>query len=571
MDSFDDSLEESSGTIASPDPDDGAGAEDVYISREQRRLAWFALRSTAPPAVFTALIFGTISYLFLVRGEDVAISWYGLNTDAFLRLYLPSSVILPLVQTPIILRRTLQMRIGGKLEPPIRAKISELPWLQWSVILGLITGGVWAVVVMTLFTIASSWAPEVQLGFWAGYTVKLSFTLIIGISVAIVCALAAVQITPESNLIERVLGADEGTSGEAPMAGASGESIQRGRLEVPAGTGHRFVWDRWRRGARPEVLDRAERSVYFTGAQRYAFIRRALILLTMSVQMACLGLYINSSPVVVAAMLVSPMMTPIIGLTIALVTGCPGRQIESALLMAGASGYAFLAAWIIGLLLPKPAVVPTVLLDYTDPRLADLAVALLAGAIAAYVLVHTEASAALPGVAVSLSLEPPLAAAGLTLAWGFGGLAADAFLMFIMNLAAIASAGAAVLILSGFLPVNALGHLRHRVKMGLIMAGVSVLIVAYPLYQASTEVWKSTNDEEAVGAVVIPWAASAGAEVTDIKIDDAEVTISLTGSEQPATVDALINDVSAALNRPVEVRVHVYLYTLYEDRDTAAP
>ncbi len=568
MDSFDGTSDELVDPAGAPDP--GENSDEAYLSQEQRRLGIFALRYTAPPAVFTALIFGALSYFLLTRGEDVTISWYGFDSRSFLALYLPTSLLLPLIQTPIILRRTLEMRIAGKLQPATPSDLAELPWLQWSIILGLVTAGVWAVLVMTIFTLASAWAPELQFGGWAGLGFKLFFTLIIGISVAIVCALSAVRIQPQSNLLELVLGSEDDLD-EPESTEADQGTIRRGRLEVPAGTGHRLVWDRWRVGARPEILSRTERAVYFAGAQRYAFIRRALILLTMSVQMACLGLYVNSASIVVAAMLISPMMTPIMGLTVALVTGRPGRQIESALLVAGAGGYAFLGAWISGSLLPKPAVTPTVLLDYTDPRLADLAVALLAGAIAAYILVHTEASAALPGVAVSLSLEPPLAATGLTLGWGINSLAADAFLMFIMNLAAIVAAGSAVLILSGFLPVNALGHLRHRIKVGLIMAWLAVVIVAYPLIRASTDVWKATSDERAVGAVIVPWAVSAGLEITEVDINDTEVTIALTGSEQPTSVDTLIEDVASALDRPVEVRVHVYLYTLYEERGNSSP
>lgn len=564
MEQLDGTLEDPNGIPASPEPD------EEYVSIEQRRLVLFALRSVGPHAVIAALIFATISYFLLVSGSERSSSWFEVDVDSIVRLYLPSSFVFPLLLTPFILRRTLQMRIAGKLQPPLDATLDELPWVQWSVILGLIAGGVWAALVLTVLSILSSWAPNAELGVWEGFAFKIVFTVVIGLSVAVVCALAAVRIGPDSDLIERVLSSDgdeEPTPAEAIAATlpATGEAARRGRLEVPVRTSAGFNWNRWRVGVRPEILRRTEDVVYISKAQRYAFIRRGLILISASVLLASFALYTNSAAVVVAAMFISPLMTPILGLTVALVTGHPSRQIESALVVVGASGYAVLITWIAGLLMPNPAVLPTVLLDYTDPRLADLMIALVAGAVGAYILVHTEASTALPGVVVSLSLEPPLAAVGLTLAWGFGDLASDAFLMFIMNLAAIVGAGSVVLILSGFLPVNDLGRLPRRIRVGLVTATLAILVVSYPLYRASSDAWNETSDLESVGAVVIPWAADADFEVTDIQVEDELVTIDLSGTEEPPSVEQLVADVESALDRQVEVHVRVFPYTLYEE------
>ena len=549
--------------------------DDVYVSQEQRRLAIFALRYTAPPALLTAWLFGAASYFFIVHGEDNSISWYGATGESFLRVYLPAAIIMPLFQTPVILRRTLQMRNDGRLEPPLDAELKDLPWKQWAIILALVTGGIWSSIAMLGFTIIASWVPNAQLGLWTGLAFKVVYTTIIGMSVAVMCAIAAVRISPTSNLLERVLDADDTTNdatemeSHTPSNGGSPRpaldpQLGRGRLEVPTEPQHKLVWDRWRTGVRESVLKRTEGSVYFDGRRRFPFLRRAFILLTLSVLMLTMGMYTNSAVVVLAAVLIAPLMTPILGLTLALVTGRPSRQIESVLLVAGAAGYIIVLTALTSIVLPEPPVVPSVLLDYTDPRLPDLLIALLAGTVGMYVLVHTEASTALPGVAVAISLEPPIAATGMMLAWGYDERAIGAFLMFTLNLAAILAAGSLVLIVSGFLPVTHWRQLRHRVKVGLTIAALAVVFVAYPLFRLSYATLRDTNEHEAVTSVLIPWAEAQEFEILKMEIDDDEVLIDLSGPEQPQNVDTLAQDVADALGRPADVQVHVYSYTSYE-------
>lgn len=402
-------------------------------------------------------------------------------------------------------------------------------------------------------------------------------------SIAILCAIAGVRINPTSDLMREVLDSEGDPEPAEPVAatavspaGASearvvAPPVSRGRLEVPTNAPRRVVWDRWRVGVRPEVLERVEGAVYFAGAERYAFLRRVFILLSLSVLMASFGLYTNSSPVVVAAMMIAPLMTPIMGLTVALVTGRPARQIESGLLILAATGYIVVLTWLTGVLMPDPPVLPDVLLDYTDPKLADLLIALLAGAVGIYILVHTEASTALPGVAVAISLEPPIAVAGMTLAWGHDERAIGAFLMYVLNLAAILGAGSLVLILSGFLPLNQVGSMPRRVKIGLITTAVALLLVTYPLYRVSTGIWRETSEVETVGDVVTPWAEEQDLEPSDIQVESDGVTIDLEGPNEPAGVDQLAADVSDALGRTVTVEVRLHPYTLYEVDAQPAP
>lgn len=135
--------------------DDETSNEDTYVTPQQRRLGLFALRYTAPPALVTALIFAAINYLIIMQSTSEPLSWYGIDGQSFLKLYLPSAFILPIIQTPLLLRRTLQLRIKGRLEPPLDATLEQLPWLQWSIVMGLIAGGVCTAILMTAVTIVA--------------------------------------------------------------------------------------------------------------------------------------------------------------------------------------------------------------------------------------------------------------------------------------------------------------------------------------------------------------------------------------------------------------------------------
>jgi uncharacterized hydrophobic protein (TIGR00271 family) len=172
------------------------------------------------------------------------------------------------------------------------------------------------------------------------------------------------------------------------------------------------------------------------------------MLILLSTSIAGLGLLQNSTAVVVGAMLVAPLMTPIVGAGLALTQG--NRHLVR---HAGKSvGIGFLGALAVGLVLG--AIVPTdglsgEVLARTHPTLLDLAVALVSGVAAAYALARPNLSAALPGVAIAAALVPPVASIGIAAAHGAFGRAIGATLLFGTNVVAIILGSAATLFVLG--------------------------------------------------------------------------------------------------------------------------
>ncbi len=90
------------------------------------------------------------------------------------------------------------------------------------------------------------------------------------------------------------------------------------------------------------------------------------------------------------------------------------------------------------------------LLARTQPNLADLGIAVFSGLAGAFALGHSAAAGALPGVAISAALVPPLATVGVSLTGGHFRESLGASLLFVTNLVAISSATALTFLLLGF-------------------------------------------------------------------------------------------------------------------------
>jgi uncharacterized hydrophobic protein (TIGR00271 family) len=163
---------------------------------------------------------------------------------------------------------------------------------------------------------------------------------------------------------------------------------------------------------------------------RYAFMA------IMSCGIAILGLLQSSAAVVIGAMLISPLMGPIVQLGFSLCV-VDFRMMRSALLalLAGLL-LALLTSMCIVWLSPLKEATSEILAR-TQPTLFDLLVALFSGLAGGYAVV-TRKGEAIVGVAIATALMPPLAVVGFGLATGSADIAGGAFFLFMTNLLAIA-------------------------------------------------------------------------------------------------------------------------------------
>jgi uncharacterized hydrophobic protein (TIGR00271 family) len=141
-------------------------------------------------------------------------------------------------------------------------------------------------------------------------------------------------------------------------------------------------------------------------------------------------------------MIVAPLATPILTLGLG-ITAKNGKLMWRAFwLLCSSSVIALAIAMGLAIAFGHSRVTDH-LISFSSNRIDSLVVAIVSGAIASYALVKPKVVGAVTGVAIAVSLMPPLVATGIGLAPG-GATAADAFVLFLLNVAGILVASVAV-------------------------------------------------------------------------------------------------------------------------------
>ena len=225
------------------------------------------------------------------------------------------------------------------------------------------------------------------------------------------------------------------------------------------------------------------------------------ILMGLSALIAALGLMLNSPAVVIGAMLVAPLMSPLIGAGLAVVMGNTRFLRLSVSAIARGALLSIGLSILVGLAQPTSTLTPEVL-SRTQPTLLDLGVALFAGLAGAYALAHSAAAAALPGVAISAALVPPLSVVGITVAGGHYEEVLGSLLLFSTNLVAIVAAAVLVFFVLGFRPTRPQKEQRivqmRSVRVALALLGAITFLLGASTYQLVRESSVSSRIREIV-------------------------------------------------------------------------
>jgi uncharacterized hydrophobic protein (TIGR00271 family) len=319
----------------------------------------------------------------------------------------------------------------------------------------------------------------------------------------------------------------------------------------------RSWWER--RRVEPEERDRILGQLFYEGERRRPYLYRFTLLQAASVVIASIGIAADSPAIVIGAMLLSPLMTPVLSVAAAATMIWPRRAARSIGFVVVASLGSMLLAWAVAALTPdvQVGVLPHELLARTRPTLFDLAVALAAGIAGGYAMVREEVGSALPGVAVAVALVPPLAVVGTALELGRGDLAVGAGLLYLTNLTAIVLAGGVVFLATGFIPTVRITRLSWQVALAVTLALVPVGVLAVPLYNSLATAVRDGRAAEITSQEVDTWLFGRQLEVVDVSLDGDEVLVELTGEDQPPPVDELGRRLEQVLDRRVVLTVNL--------------
>ncbi len=279
------------------------------------------------------------------------------------------------------------------------------------------------------------------------------------------------------------------------------------------------------------------------------------VLLALAAFIASFGLYADSVAAIIGAMVVAPLGGAIMAFAAALVTGRSRWQTITFLQVALGGLMVVAIGFIVSYVLPDPLRLTPSLEARTSPGLLDLGVALASGAAGAYVAGRHTGTDALPGVAIAVSLVPPLATVGICLQLGRFDDAGGALLLFLTNFAAIVVIACVVFVIFGAAPSREMLRERHRLRNGFIAAVVALVIISIPLVWNSAETVHEIVWTRAGAPVVRDWIGTRDLQVASWTVAGEVVTINLVGADPPSDAAPLATDLAKAVGGPVELRI----------------
>lgn len=266
------------------------------------------------------------------------------------------------------------------------------------------------------------------------------------------------------------------------------------------------------------VIEEVNKGISFRGEN--------LWILIFAVFIASLGLNVNSTAVIIGAMLISPLMGPIIGMGLSLAINDLDMLKRAFKNYAVATVISIATATIYFVLTPYHGA-QSELLARTSPTLYDVLIALFGGAAGIVAMGTGTKGNVIPGVAIATALMPPLCTAGYGIATAFstGSLAYffGAFYLFFINTVFIA--------LSTFLGVKMMGFKRKVLLQKNIYHGmrrliyVIVIITLVPAFFTTIRLIKASMFDTNVNNYVKNELRAAGTQVIQHTIDKNEKTL----------------------------------------------
>nr|WP_202422723.1 TIGR00341 family protein [Gordonia sp. SID5947] len=306
-----------------------------------------------------------------------------------------------------------------------------------------------------------------------------------------------------------------------------------------------------------ELVDRLDLSAGERKSKQSAF----WIMLTLSGIIAVSGVVADSTATVIGAMIVAPLSTPILGIGLGIVTA-RGKLILASVgyVLAGVVLVTLLGV-VLSQLLPNPTNVlaNSQVLGRTSPTLVDLLAALATGLVGAIAITRRDVGDVLPGVAIAISLVPPLGVVGVCLGSGSPALALGAFVLFASNVIAMIITSVIVLTIGSYgreAAAESDGETAStsRHARAYIVLAAALVVVAIPMVVNSlSSLWSRQ-----VSTAAQAWLKAGGAqtaEVTGVTWSGSTVTVSVLAPQDLPPVDDLQHTVDELVPWDPEVVV----------------
>ena len=280
-------------------------------------------------------------------------------------------------------------------------------------------------------------------------------------------------------------------------------------------------------------------------------------MLMLSAIISTLGLLANSVAIIIGAMIIAPLMGPIIGMAFSVAMG--NRKLlrrssltllKGVLLTIGAS---WLTAAVVGL-----ETVDSEILSRTNPTLIDFGIAMAAGLAGAFTQTRRSIADAIPGVAIAVALVPPLSVIGIGLSMGQKAIALGSFLLFLTNLICIIFFGSIVFLFQSYGNID-------RAKKGLAMSTVVMFALGIPLTLSMRELIIKKNTTSKISQLIVRQTQLfKGADIKSIGVfpqqDHLQIDLEIAApidSISQADIDNLRSLITKDVRQEINLRVEI--------------
>lgn len=310
----------------------------------------------------------------------------------------------------------------------------------------------------------------------------------------------------------------------------------------------------------PQDVPAFEAKLFFEGAKRRVNLERFTVLLFLSTVITTLGVIGDSVATVIGAMIIAPLMRPIMATAAGLVMGDMKRAGRSfVVVVAGVAGVIGLSWLLAELNLANVISFDTnsQITGRISPRLIDLAAALAAGAAGAFAMSRDDVADSLPGVAIAISLVPPLCVVGIGLSEGEWDAAWGSLLLFLTNFLSVLLAGGGVLALLG-LSVAATKALKPRARRrAFVIVALGVLLVTIPLAAATSNVYQQSLIKGEAAQLAQEWLEGADYGIDRVTVSGDQVELVIYGSGDRPPLFELGSQLDASFDEPVNMSLVV--------------
>ena len=232
----------------------------------------------------------------------------------------------------------------------------------------------------------------------------------------------------------------------------------------------------------------------FVGLKQNAVLSTSfVVLMVLSTLLATTGLFQSSAPVIIGAMILAPLMAPIVSLSMGVARGEQFLIKESVwtLVIGVLTALAFSSLFTFFMPLTT---LTNEMSARLNPNILDLMVAIISGIAGAYANSKSEIAKSLAGVAIAVALVPPLSVTGIGIGYGELDIIYGSFLLFLTNLVGITLAATMTFLVLGYAPI-------YRAKKGILYTSVFLALVSIPLVISFTIVLEKNEIIEKVRAI----------------------------------------------------------------------